>query len=179
MFIDSAGRRQKSRPASRLFWRTAWIIQAALWLFLIFLVADYRLYEIPATRNYYAAGLEQGFDSLAGIIAAMDVYWEETRRIRGSDIPERLHRLQGDSAFNVWLELDEMPSWNSGLGCLKFDRQGRLLWVRRYFISKPPLLASRQSGGAEFSVLKPRLDLRPSPAPARINAETNGDGGRR
>jgi hypothetical protein len=175
MFMDSVGHRQKSRPAFRLFWRIAWIIQAALWLFLIFLIADYRLYEIPATKNYYAAGLEQGFDSLAGIIAAADISWEEARRVRGSDIPKRLNRLQGDSAFNVWLELDEMPSWNSGWGCLKFDRQGRLLWVRRYFISNPPLLAAGYAGGADFSVLRPRLDLRLS----REGTGTGQSGGRR
>lgn len=153
MFID----RDQGGGArfSRLLWRVAWLAQAALWLLLLGVAGARWLYEEPAVRAYYAAGLAQGFDSLAGITAALDPSWEEARAVRGRVGLGRLNRLSGDTLFSVWLDLDEMPGWNSGQASLRFDRPGRLLWVRRYFTASPPDLAVRYPGEAEFPVLRP------------------------
>ncbi|MCL1915937.1 MAG: hypothetical protein FWG17_04440 [Desulfovibrionaceae bacterium] len=137
---------------SRWFWTIAWLFQAALWAFTLFLIADYWLYELPATKNYYTAGLEQGFDGLAGIVAALDPGWEETRSLRGLSVPHRLNRLQGDTIFNVWLERDEMPGWHVGLGQLRFDGEGRLLWVR--------CLQAGEDLGEGFMVIRPRAEVK-------------------
>jgi len=161
MFVRKESDKGRFRPASRVFWAVAWLAQAALWVFTLFLIADYWLYELPATKNYYAAGLEQGFDGLAGIVAALDPTWEEARQVKGYRIPSRLNRLQAQAVFHVWLEQDELPAWNAGLAGLKFDQQGKLLWVRRYYTAEPPVYAG--FGDKSFSVVKPRLDLRQGP----------------
>lgn len=161
MFVNAGkDKQQKKHWASRLFWTLAWLVQGVLWLFLLFLVANYWLDEVPATKNYYAAGLEQGFDSLAGIVAAMDPDWTEVSRIKGYSSPMRWNRLQGETIFKVWTEQDELPGWNSGLASLRFDNKGRLVWARRYFVSAPPVYATNRAGDASFPVIKPRTDLR-------------------
>lgn len=113
-------------------WVAAWIVQAALWGFLLFVATSFWFYQVPATDDYYAAGLETGFDGLAAIVASAEPDWEEMRAIKGQSPGKDLSRLQGDATFKTWLEQDEEPSWNSGLAKLKFDRNGHLLWVRRY-----------------------------------------------
>lgn len=163
MFAHRAKEQNKqARLLPRVLWTGAWLIQAALWLFMVFLIADYWLDEVPATKNYYDAGIEQGFDSLAGIIASLDPAWDDVRSIKSYDIPNRLNRLQGDTIFKVWTELDEMPTWNSGLGGLSFNQQGRLVWVRRYFVATPPVFAASRTGETSFSVIKPKVELRGS-----------------
>ncbi|MDR2502848.1 MAG: hypothetical protein LBD82_00435 [Deltaproteobacteria bacterium] len=160
MFIGGDEKTKRRRFFSKLFWRLAWAVQALLWLALLLLGADYWLYELPASRAYYAAGLEQGFDSLAGIIAAADPSWETTRAVRGRHISQRLSRLQGEAVFSVWLDLDEMPGWHSGLAGLKFDRQGRLVWVSRYYAADPPDMVLSRQGGEAIPVIRPRPELR-------------------
>ncbi|MCL1889668.1 MAG: hypothetical protein FWF99_04105 [Desulfovibrionaceae bacterium] len=153
MFIGKEdGKTGGLRRLSRWLWTVAWLFQAALWAFTLFLIADYWLYELPSTKNYYAAGLEQGFDGLAGIIAVMAPGWEETRSLRGLNVPNRLNRLQGDTVFNVWLERDEMPGWHAGLGQLRFDGEGRLLWVRR--------LQGGEDLGEGLMVVRPRTEVK-------------------
>lgn len=138
----------------------AWSILGGLWIFILFIMGNHWLVEVPSTRNLYEAGLEQGFDALAGIISAADPTWDNVRAVSGRPIGRRLNRLQGDTMFDVWLDQDETPGWNSGLASLRFDGNGRLVWARRYFNSEPPVLASKPGIGDTFPVVKPRLDLR-------------------
>ena len=144
----------------RLLHLVAWSFLGGLWIFILFLMGNHWLAEVPATKRLYEAGLEQGFDALAGIVAAADPTWEKVRSISGRPIGGRLNRLQGDTMFNVWLDQDEVPAWHSGLASLRFDGQGRLVWARRYFSSEPPVLAANPNSGETFPVIKPRLDLR-------------------
>lgn len=154
-----------ANPVLRVFRFVAWGLLGLLWIFILFLMGNYWLVEVPATRNFYEAGLEQGFDALAGIVAAADPDWESVRGIAGRPIGRRFNRLQGDTMFNVWLDHDEVPGWNSGLGSLRFDSEGRLFWVRRYFSAEPPVTAANPNTGDIFPVVKPRLDLRKGAKP--------------
>lgn len=138
----------------------AWGILGGLWIFIIFLMGNHWLVEVPSTRRLYEAGLEQGFDSLAGIVSAIDPSWEKVRSITGRPIGKRLNNLQGDTMFNVWLDQDDAPGWNSGLASLRFDKNGQLVWARRYFNAEPPVFAANPNSGETFPVVKPRLDLR-------------------
>lgn len=149
-----------TNPVLLVFYFLAWGILGLFWVFIIFLLGSHWLVEVPATRDLYEAGLEQGFDALAGIVAASDPRWEDVRNIAGRPIGRRLDRLQGDTMFNVWLDQDEVPGWHSGLASLRFDAQGRLVWARRYFASDPPVIAANPGSGETFPVIKPRLDLR-------------------
>lgn len=144
----------------RLFRLAAWGLLGALWLFILFLMGCHWFVVVPATRDFYEAGLEQGFDALAGIVAAADPQWENVRSITGRPVGGRLNRLQGDTMFNVWLDHDEVPGWHSGLAALRFDKDGRLVWARRYFRSEPPVMAANPNTGETFPVVKPRPDLR-------------------
>ena len=158
--IRSNGNEQTSNPGVRLLKLLAWGALAALWAFILFLMGNYWLEEVPSTRNMYAAGLEQGFDALAGVVASCDPTWQQVEGIAGRPIGGRLNRLQGDTMFNVWKELDSEPGWHSGLAFLRFDQRGRLFWARRYFTPTPPVNAINQNTGESFPVIKPRLDLR-------------------
>lgn len=161
MFRSKSNNNETPRnPGMRVLRVVAWGALALLWIFIIFLMGNYWLEEVPATRRMYDAGLEQGFDALAGIVAASDPTWQQVRNITGRPIGGRLNRLQGDTMFNVWHELDGDPAWNSGLASIRFDQQGRLLWVRRYFTATPPVDAVNQNTGEVFPVIKPRVDLR-------------------
>lgn len=158
--VRSNSNEQSGNPALRLLNLLAWGILAALWAFIIFLMGNYWLEEVPTTRNMYAAGLEQGFDALSGIVASCDPTWQHVEQIAGRPIGGRLNRLQGDTMFNVWKELDGDPGWHSGLASLRFDQQGRLLWARRYFTATPPVNSINQNTGESFPVVTPRPDLR-------------------
>lgn len=161
MFVKKPkGSEAPANHALRVLGLLAWGVLGLLWVFIIFLMGSYWLVEVPATRSLYEAGLEQGFDALAGIVAASDPRWENVRVIAGRHIGSRLNRLQGDTMFNVWLDQDEVSGWNSGLASLRFDTQGRLIWARRYFRSEPPVMAANPNTGETFPVVKPRLDLR-------------------
>lgn len=161
MFLKKTGNKEKT-PSSglRLLRLTAWGILAGLWIFILVMIANYWFVEVPRTKALYEAGLEQGFDALAGIVAASDPTWQNTRSVAGRPVGHRLNRLHGDTMFDVWLEMDEAPGWNSGLASLRFDGQGRLVWARRYFESVPPVAAVNPNTGGSFPVIKPRLDLR-------------------
>lgn len=161
MFLKKPKSNETPRnPALRLLRLSAWAILGGIWAFIIFLMVNHWAVEVPATRNLYEAGLEQGFDSLAGIVAAIDPSWQKVRGVTGRPIGSRLNRLQGDTMFNVWLDQDEVPGWNSGLASLRFDKQGRLEWVRRYYLPENPTVAANPHSGETFPVIRPRLDLR-------------------
>lgn len=144
----------------KIFRLAAWGILGGLWVFILFLMGNHWMVEVPETRALYEAGVEQGFDALAGIVASSDPVWADVRNIEGRGVGTRLNRLHGDTMFNVWLDQDEMPGWNSGLASLRFDKQGQLLWARRYFRAEPPSLAINPNTGDSFPVIKPRVDLR-------------------
>lgn len=163
MFAKKSNLKESSpNVGSRLFRVMAWGVLGALWAFILFLMGHHWLVEVPATRALYEAGLEQGFDALAGIVAASDPSWNEVRAISGRPAGGRINKLQGDTVFNVWMERDEVPGWNSGLASLRFDKNGRLEWARRYFASEPPVIAANPNTGDTFPVIKPSFDLRRS-----------------
>lgn len=147
-------------PGLRLLRWTAWAVLGGIWAFIVFLMGNHWLVDVPATRDLYSAGLEQGFDSLAGVVAAIDPSWQSVRAVTGRPIGGRLNRLQGDTMFNVWLDQDDVPGWNSGLASLRFDKQGRLEWARRYYLPENPVVAANPNTGETFPVVRPRLDLR-------------------
>lgn len=116
----------------RILWRGAWILQGLAWGFLLLFVLHYWIIEVPAVRGYHEAGLADGFDGLAGIVASIDPQLGDLDNIKGRPGGNRFTRLQGDVIFTVWREQDELPTWNAGLARLCFDQSGRLLWARRY-----------------------------------------------
>lgn len=161
MFVKKTGSKDKSSSSGlRLFRIVAWSILACLWIFILAMIGHYWFIEVPRTKALYEAGLEQGFDALAGIVAASDPTWQHAQSVAGRPVGQRLNRLHGDTMFNVWLERDEAPGWHSGLASLRFDSQGRLVWVRRYFEANPPVVALTPNTGQTFPIIKPRLDLR-------------------
>lgn len=147
----------------RILRLAAWGLLGGVWAFILFLMGNHWLVEVPATRDMYAAGLEQGFDALAGIVAAADPTWNRVHVITGRPVGGRLNRLHGDTMFGVWLDQDEVPGWNSGLASLRFDKSGRLEWARRYYLPEFPVVAANPNTGETFPVIKPRLDLRQTP----------------
>lgn len=122
----------KGSLLGRVLWGLAWFIQLGLWLLLAFSVLQYWLDTVPLTRSLYAAGLEKGFDGLAGIIASANPSLSQAQVVQGHGSGGRLNRLQGDTSFSVWLDKDNKPSWHSGIAALTFNPSGQLLWVRRY-----------------------------------------------
>ena len=138
----------------RLFWACAWIAQICLWVFLLFIVAIYCFEEIPSVNGCYTAGLPQGFDGLAGVVASINPSWDEVKTIKGHAGGTRYSFLQGETVFNVWLDMDIPPSWNSGLASLKFDQDGKLYWVRRYAApERMPAYAADAKTGESFPVV--------------------------
>lgn len=131
----SQARANKSSQSSlfgRALWRGAWILQALIWGFLLLFVLHYWVIEVPAVRSYHQAGLTDGFDGLAGIVASIDPQLADLDSIAGHPGGNRFTRLQGDVIFTIWREHDEQPTWNAGLAKLCFDPSGKLIWARRY-----------------------------------------------
>lgn len=148
--------------SGRLLWRCAWLLQFLLWGFLLFFLIYHWFIETPTMSGYYEAGAERGFDGLAGVVASLDPAFDDLKNIKGRGNSNRFTRLTGESFFAVWYEQDEMPSWNAGLARLRFDQEGRLLWVRRYFApepaaeaapASPPDFFEDKASGARFPVL--------------------------
>jgi hypothetical protein len=174
---------KKGGTPARLLWRAAWLLQFLFWGFLIFFLFYHWFVETPTMQGYYDAGLERGFDGLAGVAASLDPTFEELKTVKGRGNANRFTRLTGECFFAVWHELDEMPSWNAGLAKLRFDQDGRLLWVRRYFIAEQnPEFADENTSGARFSIVpswsaregvraeKPGLIANPAHGPATGNS---------
>ncbi|MDR1242376.1 MAG: hypothetical protein LBM00_06310 [Deltaproteobacteria bacterium] len=147
-------------------WRIIWLIQGGLWMCLLLFILHYRIVEVPAMRRYLDSGLRQGFDALAGVLASRDPAWDEVNSVAGHAGGGRYTRLQGDSTFTVWKELDELPTWNAGLAKLCYDQSGKLLWVRRYVAEEEPAqvpsgvlkateYAENKSSGEIFPVIRP------------------------
>ncbi|MDR2825991.1 MAG: hypothetical protein LBV76_04265 [Deltaproteobacteria bacterium] len=130
MFLKKKG--ESRNVFACLVWRIIWLVQLALWVFLIFFILHYWVVEVPSIRHYHASGLTQGFDALAGIAASSEPDWDDLGKVSGHAGGNRYTRLQGDSTFTVWYERDELPTWNAGLAKLCYDQTGKLLWVRRY-----------------------------------------------
>jgi hypothetical protein len=161
-----------NKDANRSFfacmaWRIIWLIQGSLWVCLLLFILHYRLVEVPAMRRYLASGLRQGFDALAGVLASREPAWNEVNSVSGHAGGGRYTRLQGDSTFTVWKELDELPTWNAGLAKLCYNRSGKLLWVRRYVTEEEYAqgisgalntteYAENKSSGEIFPVIRPR-----------------------
>jgi len=121
---------------------------------LLFIIAVYWFEEIPAVNDCYNAGLLQGFDGLAGVVASINPSWDEVKHIKGYSGGKRYSFLQGEAVFNVWLDMDIPPSWNSGLASLKFDHAGKLSWVRRYAApERMPAYAADAKTGESFPVV--------------------------
>lgn len=149
---------KKDGSPARLLWRSAWLLQFLLWGFLIFFLIYHWFVETPTMQGYYDAGVERGFDGLAGVVASLDPTFEEIRPVKGRSNANRFTRLTGESFFAVWHEQDELPSWNAGLARLRFDQEGRLLWVRRYFSPEQnqefsPELHEDKTSGARFPIV--------------------------
>ncbi|MDR2825605.1 MAG: hypothetical protein LBV76_02280 [Deltaproteobacteria bacterium] len=154
---------------ARLTWRIIWLVQIVLWLCLLLFILHYWVVEAPALRRYLDSGLMQGFDALAGVVASSNPSWQKVNEVNGHAGGGRYSRLQGDSTFTVWKELDELPTWNAGLARLCYNQSGKLLWVRRYVMedglmsgasegSKMPEYENNQLSGEIFPIIRPRLN---------------------
>ncbi len=118
------------RRLGRILWRAAWGVQALLWLIPLIFFGFYHLVEKPRFTRLEQAGLADGFNGLAGIIASSEPEWDTVREIRGhGSIPLVDTFLDRRMAFNVWLDLDERKGWHSGSAIIQYDKDGRLAWV--------------------------------------------------
>jgi hypothetical protein len=152
---------------ARLTWRIIWLVQIVLWLCLLLFILHYWVVEAPAMRRYLDSGLMQGFDALAGVVASSNPSWQHVNEVSGHAGGGRYTRLQGDSTFTVWKELDELPTWNAGLARLCYNQSGKLLWVRRYVpesgpdaseVLKKTEYENNQLSGESFPIVRPRLN---------------------